>query len=101
MKSVFTKTVIALLILNFSYFLTNAQISINEDGSNPDASSILDVKSADKGMLIPRMDSASKNAISNPAIGLLVYDTDTQTFWYYDNSQWNEIGTAQAALVPE
>ena len=87
----------------FCFFLytIHAQVAINEDGSNPDASAILDVKSADKGMLIPRMDSASKNAISNPAIGLLVYDTDTQTFWYYDNSQWNEIGTAQAALVPE
>ena len=98
MKSVFTKTVIALLILNFSYFLTNAQISINEDGSNPDASAILDVKSADKGILIPRMDSTARNAISNPATGLMVYDSTTNSFWFY-STVWTELITEANTLT--
>ncbi|MEM1328871.1 MAG: hypothetical protein AAGI23_23135 [Bacteroidota bacterium] len=42
-------------------------------------------------MLVPRMDSTARNAILNPAVGLLVYDSTTTTFWYYDELRWNEI----------
>ncbi len=63
-------------------------VSINTDNSLPDASSILDVKSITKGMLIPRMTSAQRNAIALPASGLLVYDIDTQSFWYRSNIAW-------------
>jgi|GEM_PF-6275194 len=30
-------------------------VSINEEGDNPDINAILDIQSADKGLLIPRM----------------------------------------------
>ena len=84
--------IIILLITNHQSLITlNAQIAINTDGATPDASAMLDVSSTDKGILIPRMDSTSRQNISNPATGLMVYDTTTITFWYYDNSQWNEI----------
>lgn len=76
-----------------------AQIGINTDDSPSDASAILDVKSDDKGMLIPRMDSESRMAISSPATGLVVYDNNTHSFWYYDNAQWNEIRTS-SNLIP-
>ena len=42
---------------------------------SPDASSQMDITSATKGLLIPRMSIASINAIPNPARGLLVYDS--------------------------
>ena len=71
--------------------LTKAQVAINEDDSHPDASALLDIKSTTKGMLIPRMTTTQRASISNPAQGLFVYDTETKTFWYYDNSKWNEI----------
>ncbi|MEM9887457.1 MAG: tail fiber protein [Bacteroidota bacterium] len=83
------KTLFLVLFL-CPHFFTHAQVGINPDGSEPDASAMLDVKSTDKGMLVPRMDSMARNVISNPATGLLVYDTDTESFWYYDE-QWNEI----------
>ncbi|MCI5056404.1 MAG: hypothetical protein MRY83_09875, partial [Flavobacteriales bacterium] len=51
-------------------------VGINEDGSAPDASAILDIKSTTKGLLIPRMTTVQRNAISNPQTGMLVYDTD-------------------------
>ena len=53
----------------------NAQISINEDGSTPDSSAILDVSSSNKGLLIPRMTETERDAISNPAVGLMIYNT--------------------------
>jgi hypothetical protein len=59
-----------------------AQTTQIQSGINtltPDASAILDVRSPDnnKGLLVPRMTSAQKNAIPSPAAGLLVYDTTT------------------------
>jgi len=41
----------------------------------PDASAVLDITHTSKGVLIPRMNAASMNAISSPAKGLLVYDS--------------------------
>jgi hypothetical protein len=70
---------------------TIAQIAINSDGSSPDASAMLDITSSDKGILIPRMTTAERTAIASPATGLLVYDTDENSFWYYANSTWNNL----------
>lgn len=44
--------------------------------TTPDSSAKLEVASANKGILIPRMTSAQRDAIANPANGLLVYQTD-------------------------
>ncbi|MCF6342461.1 MAG: hypothetical protein L3J31_06615, partial [Bacteroidales bacterium] len=70
-----------------------AQVAINTDGSSPDASSMLDVKSATTGMLIPRMTTTRRTAISSPANGLLVFDTDTKSFWFYEGVApgWKEL----------
>ncbi|MBN2175441.1 MAG: tail fiber domain-containing protein [Bacteroidales bacterium] len=68
-----------------------SQVAINADNSSPDPSAMLDVKSTDKGMLVPRMTSAQRTAISDPAGGLLVFDSDTGSFWFY-NSGWIELG---------
>jgi hypothetical protein len=51
----------------------------------PHASSILELQSTTKGLLAPRMSTAQRTAIVSPAPGLLVYDTDTKSFWYYDS----------------
>ena len=60
-------------------------VGINTDGSNPDPSAVLDVKSTDKGVLIPRMTATQRNAISNPPKGLLVFQTDpVAAFCYYN-----------------
>lgn len=64
-------------------------VGINGDNSAPDASSMLDVKATNKGMLVPRMTAAQKTAISSPATGLLIYQTDgTAGFYYYTGSTW-------------
>jgi hypothetical protein len=59
------------------------------------ASSVLDVKSTTKGMLVPRVTQAQRLAISSPADGLLVYQTDqtTKGFYYYNStsSAWTGI----------
>ena len=60
-------------------------IGINSSGQAPYSGAILDVAAGDKGMLLPRTTIAS---ITNPAEGMIIYDTDTQRFHYYRNGQW-------------
>jgi trimeric autotransporter adhesin len=64
-------------------------LAINTDGSTASASALLDVKSTAKGILIPRMTSVQRTAIGTPANGLMVYDTDSLSFAYYNGSTWS------------
>ena len=59
-------------------------IGINAVGSNPDGSAMLDVVATDKGLLIPRMSEAQKNAIANPATSLIIFQTDGTTGFYFN-----------------
>ncbi len=71
-------------------------IAVNDDGSDADASSILDVKSAagTQGFLLPRLTEAQKNAITSPATSLLIYQTDGTTgFYFYDGSSWTPVSS--------
>ena len=80
-----------LLIAEIAIRMEAQSVSINTDGSNPDASSILDIKSSGKGLLIPRMNSGQRTAISSPATGLMVFDTTSKTFWYFNGAGWANI----------
>ncbi len=53
----------------------------------PNANAVLDIKSGNKGLLIPRMDSVVRKLIPNTK-GLLVYDTTTSSLWHNDGSKW-------------
>lgn len=91
MNKILKQTLILLVML--SGLASIAQVGINTDNSIPDPTSMLDIKSIDKGLLIPRMDSAQRVAISTPATGLMVYQTDgADGFYYYDGSTWDQIG---------
>lgn len=63
-------------------------VSINTDGSLPDNSALLDIKSDTKGLLIPRMTTVNRLAIAAPATGLLVFDTDSSAFTCFTGSSW-------------
>jgi len=69
-------------------------VAINTSGSAPDASAILDLQSSSKGILTPRMTEAQKNAVSSPATGLLIYQTNgTSGFYYYTGTAWTELSS--------
>jgi hypothetical protein len=75
-------------------------LSINSSGAEADPSSLLDVQSDAKGVLVPRMTTAQRSSIASPATGLLVFDTDKGSFWYYGGSAWKEIGGG-GSVVPD
>ena len=87
MKRIFVLSLSTLL----SAALFSQGVAINEDGSSPDASAMLDVQGADKGILVPRMTYAEIAAITSPADGLLAYATDSAAFYFYDGSSWGKI----------
>ena len=65
----------------------NAQVSVGI--ASPNGSAMLDVTSTTKGLLTPRMTATQRAAISNPATGLIVYQTDDITgFYYYTGAAW-------------
>ncbi|MDW8418437.1 MAG: tail fiber domain-containing protein [Chitinophagales bacterium] len=77
----------------------DAQNNVGIGIANPHPSSILELSATDKGLLIPRMTSAQRNAISNPADGLLVYDITVGCFYYY-NTGWVSLCQLGGATGP-
>lgn len=68
---------------------TDAQIGIGT--VTPNASAALDVTSTNKGMLVPRLTTAQRTAITSPATGLLVFDATTESFWFKSATNWVEL----------
>jgi len=72
--------------------LANAQVAITSDGSPANNSAMLDVKSSSKGFLPPRMTTAQRDAISNPAEGLIIYNTDAKAVNVFNGVLWKSPG---------
>jgi hypothetical protein len=71
---------------------TAQTVGINTDGSVPDASSILDIKSTNQGLLIPRMTRTQRTSIGTPANGLIVYQTDgAEGIFFYNGASWDSL----------
>lgn len=74
-------------------------VAINNDGSLPNTAAILDIKSANKGILIPRVSLTNENdntTIPSPAVSLLVFNTNLSLpngrgFYFWDGSKWNKL----------
>ncbi|RYE12711.1 MAG: hypothetical protein EOP51_31075, partial [Sphingobacteriales bacterium] len=77
------------------FFLMITGIALSVQAQNvgigtttPNVSAALDVSASNKGMLIPRVSTEQRKAIANPAMGLLVFDTDKATVMFFDGSNW-------------
>ncbi|MCS7074866.1 MAG: hypothetical protein NZ108_10410, partial [Bacteroidia bacterium] len=86
------------VLLSFSCLTqVNQAQNVGIGTATPDASSLLDLTSTTRGLLTPRMTAAQRTAITSPATGLLVYQTDgTPGFYYYDGSTWVLISTTSS-----
>jgi len=88
---------------NGTQWVVNTSNIFNNGGSvgigtaSPNASAALDVNSTSKGLLLPTMTQTQRNGISNPATGLLIFQTDnTPGFYYFNGSTWAALGGAAA-----
>ncbi len=102
MKKLFISFVIV-----FASYTTQAQRSVGINNTSPDASAALMIDTAStgpKGILIPRMPLARRNAITSPATGLLIYQTDNTSGFYYNNGtpatpNWQLMGATGQGFV--
>lgn len=72
----------SIMLINVQIYAQNVGISV--DGSTPDNSAMLDIKSTSGGLLIPRMTKSQRDAISSPATSLIIYQTDNTPGFYYN-----------------
>lgn len=95
MKRVILFTAANLLMINFAF---TQGVAINDNGAAADSSAILDINSSDKGILVPKVNLLSVTdvaTITNPATGLLVYNTNSGItngtgvgFYVWKGSAW-------------
>src|SRR5436190_15344147 len=75
--------------LLFPNSFANAQgVGVNSSGNPADPSAIFDASSHAKGVLIPRMTTTERDAISSPAEGLQIFNTTTKCFEAYVYGVW-------------
>ena len=84
-------TLVTLAFLGLS--TANAQVGIGTENPHPSAILEVDVTSLTdkKGFLPPRMDNAERDAISSPAPGLTIYNTDANCLQWWNNSYWFDV----------
>jgi hypothetical protein len=72
--------------------MANAQsVAVSAGNVAPHASAMLEVNSTEKGFLPPRMTTAQRDAIANPAQGLVIYNTTTDCLNYRGANAWLEL----------
>ncbi|MEO7265451.1 MAG: hypothetical protein ABIW38_11080 [Ferruginibacter sp.] len=82
------KKLLTILLVAISCEGIHAQ-SVGIGTTLPNTGAQLDISSTTKGLLIPRMTSAQRLAIASPiAPGLMVYETTTNSFWFYNGTAW-------------
>ena len=94
MKALLFSLIISILTFQNSF----AQMGVNNDGSLPNPSAQLDVKSSNKGLLLPRI-LASPQVIS-PAEGLLIYNKDSSSPNYFNGVSWIDMTPTIPFSVP-
>jgi hypothetical protein len=101
MKKFFT-TIVLFLVINFYAKSQNTFPSSGSAGigtTSPNASALLEIKSTKKGVLIPRMTSAQRDAIASPAQGLLIFQTDRVAGFYYYNQGWHPVSSSTTGFA--
>lgn len=111
LKTFSKKYWIVFLVFFFSASMLRAQnAGINSDGSVPDASAMLDIKSSNKGLLIPRVSLTSLadlTTIPSPKISLLIFNTATAGsgvnaitpgFYFFNGSNWTPLAGAPGTI---
>lgn len=84
--------VVVLVGFQLTEALAQTGVSINSTGTAADADAVLDLTSTDKGVLLPRVaDHTTLTPDNNSDYGLVVFDTTTKTYWYWDGLAWQEI----------
>lgn len=82
-----------LLSLSLFFFSIGLEAQVGIGTTSPHPSSILHLNSTTSGFLVPRLTAAQKTAVAGPAVGLLIYQIDgISGFWYFNGLVWVPFG---------
>ncbi|MEQ1734024.1 MAG: hypothetical protein ABL940_10140 [Bacteroidia bacterium] len=89
-KSKLQRTTAILLLLISIWLLSGAEVqaqgNVGIGTTTPNPKAILELQATDKGLLVPRLTLAERNAIVTPPNGLLVYNTTENCFNYFNTT---------------
>lgn len=87
-----------LILATLFVFALKAQVGIGTNLPHPSAA--LEISDTSKGLLMPRMKMANRNAIGSPAPGLMVYQTDSSKgFWFFDGGSWKNMASGNGEMA--
>ena len=92
------KLILLLICIQISQFSFTQSVGISNTTITPDTSALLELRSTEKGILIPRLTTTQRNAIVTPAKGVLVFNNTTNTFNYYDGTTWIELAPSTTVV---
>ncbi len=75
-----------LVMAFFIFSIPNLKAQVGINTTTPEESAALDIQSTESGLLIPRMTTAERNAIADPATSLLIYDTDLNGYYFNEGT---------------
>ena len=82
-------------VIFFSFFLSFinifSQVKVGENPNNINPSAVLEAESTSKGFLPPRMTTAQRDAIQNPALGLQIFNLTTNCLEIYIAPNWQNV----------
>lgn len=84
------------LFITVYYSSLISQKNVGIGTTTPDPTAALDIESTDKGILIPRVTTSQRMMIGggSPATGLLVYDTEKKSIYFYDGTDWESLSSS-------
>jgi len=98
MKPIMYALATAICILFVGNFASGQGMAINTTGTTADTSAMLDVGSTTKGMLVPRMTTIQRTAITAPATGLQVYDLTLNSYYFNSGTPLSPVWSAVAGM---
>jgi trimeric autotransporter adhesin len=88
-----------IIVLFFGSIHAQNIVITDDDSYTANSSAMLDVKSITKGLLIPRLTSTQRTSIVSPAVGLVVFDTSVNGFYYWNGSAWTNLTSGIASGI--
>jgi hypothetical protein len=88
-----TKILITISLILFfgTIYSAKAQIKIGNNPTLIDSTSLLELESTNKGLLLPRMNSQEMNSMENPPNGMILFNKDSSSVVIRTNYQWRKL----------
>ena len=91
-----------IILITLMLFTASSYAQVGINTNTPNASSALEIESTTGGILIPRMKETQRDAIVSPVAGLMIYQTDEISgFYFYNGTAWTKIDGVAGPAGPQ